>query len=91
VEASLAPVTNGNKGSTEAVETCPAETSQMHLVRKGLSRTQRRRRLRMGQTKLSNDKNNQEKEAHPQDLREQYMVATKSEDVALRDVLPDLC
>jgi len=51
VEASLTPVTNGNEGSTKAVETCPVETLQMQPVRKGLSRTQRRRRQRNNRIK----------------------------------------
>jgi len=91
VEASLTPVTNGNEGSTKSVETCPVKTSQIQLVRKGLSRTRRRRRLRMGKTKMSNVANKPEEEVRSRDSREQYTVMTELESVALREVLPDLC
>jgi len=91
VEASLVPVPNGNEGSTEAVEKCPVETSQMQLVRKGISRTRRRRRLRMVKTKMSNAENKLEEKVRPHDSGGQYMVTTALGSVALREVLPDLC
>jgi len=53
VEASLTPVTSGSKGSIESVGVCPAVTLQMHPARKGLSRTQRRRRQREKRMKAS--------------------------------------
>jgi len=91
VEASLTPVANGNEGSTQAVETCPVETSQIQLVRKGLSRTRRRRRLRMRKIKMSSVATKPEEEVRPRDSGEQYMVVTELGSVALREVLPDLC
>jgi len=53
MKVSSVPAADGRKESTELVEKCPVVTLQLQPVRKGLSRTQRRRRQRKNRIKAS--------------------------------------